>query len=344
MALSLTEYNTSAAAAIAAGSVAEVAGAFFTFASDETPTGWSSIATATTAYIALTASGTAGSQIVDTNYTSTAPTWRDDLQGWYASAASSVRIVASVYKAEATRYLDKRVLQFKYENSIQYHGKQIFLSSGTFVVPPSITTVYVTGCAAGGNGGSGRTSTSWYSGGGGGGGESIYIKPIQVSPGDYMAVTIGGVGSNTSFGSTSLNYGLNGQAASSSSAGLGGVGGALGSGSEAGGDGGRGSYGSGGSSGSSVSFSYGGTGNIGAGGGGGGGASIGMFAYYLSAGGLGGRFGGGGGGGNTGAGSATAGDGGTGGYGSGGGGGGTSYSGTGGSGASGGAGIIIVEW
>lgn len=110
MALSLTEYNTSAAAAIAAGSVVELAGAFFTFASDETPTGWSSVVTATTGYIALTASGTAGSQVVNANYTSTAPTWRDDLQGWYASAASSVRIVASVYKAEATSYYPKYVL------------------------------------------------------------------------------------------------------------------------------------------------------------------------------------------------------------------------------------------
>lgn len=116
MALSLTEYNTSAAAAIAAGSVVEIAGAFFTFAGDETPTGWSSISTGSTAYIALTASGTAGSQIVTASYTSTAPTWRDDLQGWYASAASSVRIVASVYKAEATSYYPKYVLD-QYQSS-----------------------------------------------------------------------------------------------------------------------------------------------------------------------------------------------------------------------------------
>lgn len=111
MALSLTEYNTSAAAAIAAGSKVEIAGAFFQFPADETPTGWSSITTGTTAYIALTASGTAGSQVVNASYTSTAPTWRDDLQGWYASSASSVRIVASVYKAEATSYYPKLILK-----------------------------------------------------------------------------------------------------------------------------------------------------------------------------------------------------------------------------------------
>lgn len=117
MALSLTEYNTSAAAAIAAGSKVEIAGAFFQFPSDETPTGWSAIVTATTAYIALTASGTAGSQVVNAGYVSTAPTWRDDLQGWYASAASSVRIVASVYKAEATSYYPKYVLARYQESS-----------------------------------------------------------------------------------------------------------------------------------------------------------------------------------------------------------------------------------
>lgn len=110
-AISLNEYNTSAAASIAAGSIVEIAGAFFQFTVDETPTGWSAISTGSTAYIALTASGTAGSQIVDASYTGTAPTWRDDMQGWYASAASSVRIVASIYKNSATSYLKKKILR-----------------------------------------------------------------------------------------------------------------------------------------------------------------------------------------------------------------------------------------
>lgn len=137
MALSLTEYNTSAAAAIAAGSKVEIAGAFFQFPADETPTGWAAIVTATTAYIALTASGTAGSQVVNAGYVSTAPTWRDDLQGWYASAASSVRIVASVYKAEATRYYPKFILS-KMQDSKQ---KQIEVEriNGTPSVETSMT-------------------------------------------------------------------------------------------------------------------------------------------------------------------------------------------------------------
>jgi hypothetical protein len=109
MALSLKNYATSAAASIAAGSIVEIAGAFFTFAGDEAieASTWTSIVTGQTAYINLTASGTAGSQIVAATYTNVAPTWRDDLQGWYASAASSVRIIGSVYKAEATNYANK---------------------------------------------------------------------------------------------------------------------------------------------------------------------------------------------------------------------------------------------
>jgi hypothetical protein len=116
--VSLTEYNTSAAASIAAGSVVEIAGAFFTFVSDEAinASSWTAIVTGTTAYITLTPSGTSGSQIVNVAYTSTAPTWRDDHQGWYASAASNVRVIGSVYKAEAANY-QKKVLLFGITNT-----------------------------------------------------------------------------------------------------------------------------------------------------------------------------------------------------------------------------------
>jgi hypothetical protein len=127
LALSLTEYSTSAAASIAAGSVVEIAGAFFSFPADELieASTWTSIVTGNTAYIALTASGTAGSQVVTATYTGTAPTWRDDLQGWYASAASTVRVVGSVYKAEATNYGPKYVFapdQVSYFPKIRSYG------------------------------------------------------------------------------------------------------------------------------------------------------------------------------------------------------------------------------
>ena len=150
MALSLTEYNTSAAAAIAAGSKVEIAGAFFQFPADETPTGWTAITTGTTAYIALTASGTAGSQVVNAGYVSTAPTWRDDLHGWYASAASSVRIVASVYKAESTSYYPKFIMPIAQEGSQRSINANTASISSSFAVGDVATfssSITVTGKA-----------------------------------------------------------------------------------------------------------------------------------------------------------------------------------------------------
>jgi hypothetical protein len=142
MALSLKNYATSAAGSIAAGSIVEIAGAFFTFAGDEAieASTWTSIVTGQTAYINLAASGTAGSQIVSATYTNVAPTWRDDLQGWYASAASSVRVIGSVYKAEATNYSKK------YLYSSMQEGKQNNISvltasvNGININPYKVTT------------------------------------------------------------------------------------------------------------------------------------------------------------------------------------------------------------
>jgi hypothetical protein len=145
-AVSLTEYNTSAAAAIAAGSMVEIAGAFFTFVSDEAinASSWTAIVTGTTAYITLTPSGTAGSQIISVAYTSTAPTWRDDHQGWYASAASNVRVIGSVYKAEATRYIPKylyNAMQDQKQRSISVLNASV-ASSFSVAGPVSATSSF----------------------------------------------------------------------------------------------------------------------------------------------------------------------------------------------------------
>lgn len=104
--INLTNWTTSAASVIAAGSGVEVAGAFFRFSSDDTndATSFSAIATNATAYLQLVPSGTAGSQIVTSSWASTAPTFRADLGGWYASAASSTRYVAGCVKTGATSY------------------------------------------------------------------------------------------------------------------------------------------------------------------------------------------------------------------------------------------------
>lgn len=111
-AISLTNMSTSAATAIAAGSKVEIASAFFTFGSNETPnaSSWTAITTGLTAYITLTPSGTAGSQVVAAAWTDTAPVWSDSKQGWYTTAASSIRVIGGCYKIGATGYAHKFIL------------------------------------------------------------------------------------------------------------------------------------------------------------------------------------------------------------------------------------------
>ena len=330
-ALSMTEYTTSAAAAIAAGSIVEIAGAFFQFAADETPTGWSSIATGSTAYIALTASGTAGSQIVEASYTATAPTWRDDHQGWYASAASSVRIVASVYKAEAARYMKKYVYEgIRYfTQPEQNHGKQYFYSSGTFIT--STSTIWVTAC---GGGAAGSSRSGNIGGSGGRAGAYVYKVPYSVGSNETITITIG-TASNTTVISSSISLSLSAGAAIGAS-------GYGGSGLSTSGTAYAGS-GYGGDSGSS---------NTDCGGGGGGAQSPGIFATLGSlatngssghvAGGSAGWGGGGGGGSGLVVVTVAGGNGGAGKYGGGGGGGGGGPSG--GSGGAGSSGVVLIEW
>jgi hypothetical protein len=98
--LSLTNFTSTAVSAIASGSAVEIAGAFFLADADITinASSWTAITTATTCYLALTPSGTAGSQTLAAAWTATAPVWSTSKQGWYATAASSVRVVASAYK------------------------------------------------------------------------------------------------------------------------------------------------------------------------------------------------------------------------------------------------------
>lgn len=105
-AVELTNWSTSAASVIAAGSVVEVAAALFAYSGNDTndATSFSAIATNATAYLQLVPSGTVGSQIVTSSWTSTAPVYRDDLHGWYASAASSTRYVGGCVKTGATSY------------------------------------------------------------------------------------------------------------------------------------------------------------------------------------------------------------------------------------------------
>lgn len=111
-AISLSEMTTSAATVIEAGSKVEIASALFNVTSDETPnaTSWTAITTANTAYLTLTPSGTAGSQIFSAAWEQDTPVWVGSKAGYYASAASTVRYVGGCYKAGATSYQKKFIL------------------------------------------------------------------------------------------------------------------------------------------------------------------------------------------------------------------------------------------
>jgi len=162
--------------------------------------------------------------------------------------------------------------------------KRTFTASGTFVVPTGVTEVYVTGCAAGGNGLAGTPSPGPYVGGNGGGpGAHVSKKKIVVTPGESITVTLGAIGSNTTFGSyLTLPCGIAGKGGIGGSAGVSGGyapgGGGLGGGSYStnvggGGGGAPGPFGGDTGTSGSAGNSSGGSGGINGGGGGGGGAS-----------------------------------------------------------------------
>ncbi|CNK94124.1 Uncharacterised protein [Yersinia frederiksenii] len=74
------------------------------------------------------------------------------------------------------------------------HGFSRFTSSGSFIVPEGVFTIWVSGCAAGGGGGSSlaTNSSSFVTGGSGGGaGQPVIRFPITVTPGQVIPVTIG---------------------------------------------------------------------------------------------------------------------------------------------------------
>ena len=102
--ISLTNFDSTTLSEIAAGSKIEVASAFFTFTTDEAidASSWTAITTATSAYLYLTPSGTAGSQILTASWESVAPVWSTSKQGWYSSAGSNIRVIGSCFKSSAT--------------------------------------------------------------------------------------------------------------------------------------------------------------------------------------------------------------------------------------------------
>ena len=111
-AVSFKNITTSVATIIAKGSKVEVAGALFSFPGDQSPQAstWTAIATSVTAYLTLLPTGSAGTQTLITRWTDTAPIWSRSKQGFYTSTGSTIRHVGSVFKNDATSYLNKFLL------------------------------------------------------------------------------------------------------------------------------------------------------------------------------------------------------------------------------------------
>lgn len=215
------------------------------------------------------------------------------------------------------------------------HGSQRFTANGTFIVPPGVTNIRVSGCGGGGGGGGGAGNNGAANSAGGGAGGAAGLATIQqpftVAPAQSLAVVIG-------------------------AAGAGGAGGAAGAGGASGSNGGTTSVGAllslpgGGGAGAGTFAS--GAGGGGGGGGGTAGAATGSSGTDGQAGagggsGASGPFGGGGGGGRGTLSGTAFGGGPAGGNGAGGGGGGACYgaaTAAGGLGTAGTAGFVLIEW
>jgi len=104
IALSLTNYNSTSRPAISAGSQVEVAGALFRFSTEEAISTASVTSTATnTYYIRLVPS----SSECTVQFSTAAPVWREDLQGWYQSTASANRYAHFTMQFSAGDYINK---------------------------------------------------------------------------------------------------------------------------------------------------------------------------------------------------------------------------------------------
>lgn len=275
--ISLTDFATTTVSAIAAGSGIEIAGAFFKFSTNETinASSWTAITTATTAYLGLTPSGTAGSQILTAAWISSAPVWETSKQGWYSSAGSSIRVVASVYKGSATQYLNKFILENNQDTKFRGIEERIITGSGNWIVPTGIHRIRVK-CIGGGGGGTSSSDSGVGSGGGGTNIGSVPWSIINVIPGQLIAYSVGAGGASNAAGNDTTFTG----AITGIKGGVGVTGGAGGAGPAIGGiDGGSAQSsgntgGSGGVGGRGGTFSAGTGGNSPYYGGGGGGGGI----------------------------------------------------------------------
>ena len=129
IALSLTEYDSTARPEIAGGSLVEVCGALFRFSTTESisTTGVTSTA-AQMYYIKLVPT----SSQCSAQFSTTASAWREDLQGYYHSTISNNRVIGATYFTGAD-YLSKAIYE---SQGVQ----RFFVTSGYTTFTTSTTT------------------------------------------------------------------------------------------------------------------------------------------------------------------------------------------------------------
>src|SRR6056297_2183806 len=108
--ISFSNMDNTSEPKIQSGSIVEIAGSLYNFASEEAATGWSGIANSTQAYMKLVTSGTS----VSAEWTTTAPVYRDDYQGWYESGTDE-RYVLRCYKDSDGDYKEKYIYKLNAE-------------------------------------------------------------------------------------------------------------------------------------------------------------------------------------------------------------------------------------
>lgn len=96
----------------------------------------------------------------------------------------------------------------------QNHGKQKFTTTGNWVVPPGVRTVWVSGCGGGGGGGgAGReNATTYHHGEGGSAGGFVKSVGVTVVPGATWVATIGAGGAGGACGASDSTDGSDGTA------------------------------------------------------------------------------------------------------------------------------------
>jgi len=120
-AISLSDLTATTLSTIASGSAVEVCNSFFraSEAISVNASSWTAIGTSTTAFLALTPSGTAGSQVLSAAWQADEPVWDTSKCGYYASAASTARVVALAYKEGPSSYRNKTLLPNRQGESIK---------------------------------------------------------------------------------------------------------------------------------------------------------------------------------------------------------------------------------